>query len=86
MASNFTPTNPGAMFSASKLAAVTPSDSTDLGAVRALFVGGAGDISVLAQDDASPVVLTVPAGIILPIFASKVYATNTTATNIVAMY
>jgi hypothetical protein len=86
MASDFTPSNPGAMFSAYKLAAVTPSDSTDLGAVRALFVGGAGDISVLAQGDSSPVVFTVPAGIILPIFASKVYATGTDATNIIAMY
>ena len=86
MASDFTPSNPGAMFSASKLTAVTPSDSTDLGAVRALFVGGAGNISVLAQGDTSPVVFTVPAGTILPIFASKVYATGTDATNIVAMY
>lgn len=86
MASDFTPSNPGAMFSASKLTAVTPNDTTDLGAVRALYVGGGGDISVLAQGDSSPVVFTVPSGIILPIFASKVYATGTDATNIIAMY
>ena len=86
MASDFTPSNPGALFSASKLATVTPSDSTDLGAVRALYVGGAGVINVLAQGDTSPVQITVPAGTLLPIFASKVYLTSTTATLIVAMY
>lgn len=78
--------NPSAMFSANKLTSVTPSDSTDLVGVRALYVGGAGNINVLAYGDTSPVVLTVSAGTILPIFAKRVYATSTTATLIVAMY
>lgn len=78
--------NPSAMFSANKLTSVTPSDSTDLVGVRALYVGGAGNINVLAYGDTSPVVLAVSAGTILPIFAKRVYATSTTATLIVAMY
>ena len=83
---DYTPSNPGAMFSASKLTTVTTSDSTALVGVRGLWVGGAGVINVLAQGDTSPVQLTVPAGTLLPIFASKVYATSTTATLIVALY
>lgn len=83
---DYTPSNPGAMFSASKLTIVTPSDSTALVGVRGLWVGGAGIINVLAQGDTAPVQLTVPAGTLLPIFASKVYATSTTATLIVALY
>lgn len=83
---DFTPTNPGALFSASRLTTVTPSDATTLTGVRGLFVGGAGVINVLAQGDTSPVQLTVAAGTLLPIFATKVYATSTTATLIVALY
>ena len=82
---DFTPSNPGALFPALKLTAVTPSDATVLVGVRALWVGGAGNVSVIACNDTAAVTLTVPAGTLLPIFASKVMAA-TTATNIVAMY
>jgi hypothetical protein len=82
---DFTPSNPGALFPAFKLTAVTPSDSTVLTGVRALWVGGAGNVSVIACNDSTAVTLTVPAGTLLPIFAVKVMAA-TTATNIVAFY
>jgi hypothetical protein len=82
---DFTPSNPGALFPAFKLTAVTPSDSTVLTGVRALWVGGAGNVSVIACNDTTAVTLTVPAGTLLPIFAVKVMAA-TTATNIVAFY
>lgn len=82
---DFTPSNPGAMFPAYKLTAVTPSDSTELVGVRALWVGGAGTVSVIACNDTSAVSLTVPAGTLLPIFARKVMAASS-ATNIVAFY
>jgi len=82
---DFTPSNPGALFSALKLTAVTPSDATTLVGVRALWIGGAGVVSVIAANDTAAVSLTVPAGTLLPIFASKVMAA-TTATLIVAMY
>lgn len=81
---------------AQKLRAVTASDSTDLrltdadGKVsecRGLYVGGAGNIAILAPGDASPVTLSgVPAGTFLPVSARRVYSTGTTATGIVALY
>lgn len=82
---DFTPSNPGALFPAYNLTVVTPSDTTVLTGVRALWVGGAGNVSVIACNDTAAVTLTVPAGTLLPIFAKKVMAA-TTATNIVAMY
>jgi hypothetical protein len=82
---DFTPSNPGAMFSAYKLTAVTPSDATELVGVRALWVGGAGTVVAIACNDTASVSLTVPAGTLLPIFARKVMAAST-ATNIVAFY
>lgn len=72
---------------AGTLAAVTPSDSTDLGSCRALYVGGAGNVAVLAAGNSAAVTLvSVSAGTILPVRVRKVMSTNTTATNIVALY
>lgn len=74
---------------ASALAGVTPSDTEDLagGPCRALYVGGAGDVSIVAEGSGSAVVLSsVPAGTILPIRAKAVRVTGTTATDIVALY
>jgi len=82
---DFTPSNPSALFSARRLVAVTPSDSTDLTGVRALWIGGAGTVSLKCVDDTAAVSLTVPAGTLLPVFASRVMAA-TTATLIVALY
>lgn len=68
------------------LAAVVPSDATVLVGVRAIYVGGAGNIAILADGDSTAVTLSgVGAGTILPIAAKKVMATNTTATLIVAI-
>ncbi len=78
--------------SAYALRAVTPSDSTTLGLtsgafVRCLYVGTGGNLAVLAADDASAVTLTgIPSGSFVPVHAVKVMFTNTTASNIVAMY
>lgn len=82
---DFTPSNPTALFSARRVAAVTPSDSTDLTGARALWVGGAGIVSLKCVDDSAAVSLTVPAGTLLPVFAKNVMAA-TTATLIVALY
>jgi hypothetical protein len=67
---------------ASTAAAVTPSDSTAL-VSRAVWVGGAGDLSVrLSGASSTTVVFTaVPAGSLLPISVVRVMAA-TTATNI----
>lgn len=68
-------------------AAVTPSNTVDLanGPTRALWVGGAGDISLdFAQGDTVTLV-GVPVGL-LPVSAKRIRVTGTTATNIVALY
>lgn len=72
----------------SKLVSITPGDSTDLTAsrIRAIYVGGAGDISITALNDTNPVVLpAVPAGTILPIMPKYIRSTGTTATSIVGI-
>lgn len=72
---------------ATRLLAVVPNDGADLAfTVRALWIGGAGNLRVTAADDSGDVVLTgVPAGTLLPIAVKRVWATNTTATGIVAL-
>lgn len=67
-------------------AAVTKSDSTHLGNVRGLYVGGAGDVAVLTAGGTTLTFSSVPAGSVLPIQVQKVMSTNTTATAIVALY
>lgn len=74
--------------SAYKGSAVTPSDSTILpDGVRRVWVGGAGALAVVFAGDTAAVTLSaVPAGTMLEIQVSKVMSTNTTATNIVALF
>ena len=74
---------------ATHLFAITPSDTTIFPtATRAIWIGGAGNVAVVALSDAgSPVTLTaVAAGTLLQIAAQRVMATGTTATDIVGMW
>lgn len=68
--------------------AVTPSDSTVLASdVKALFIGGAGNVSVYMRGSTTSVTFAgCSAGQVLPIQVDRVLSTNTTATNIVALY
>lgn len=69
-------------------AAVTPNNSADLSRVSRLYVGGAGNLRVTLRDQADGDSVTfnaVPVGF-LPILVKRVWATNTTATNIIALY
>lgn len=76
-----------ATVSAHSAGAVTPSDTTVLPVTRALYVGTGGNISVVMGDDENTVTfVNVPSGVIFPIQISKVLSTNTTATNIVALW
>lgn len=70
------------------MAAVTPGDGTVLAKVtRGLWVGVGGNVAVLCADDTVAVTLAnVPSGTLLPLRVTKVMATNTTATTIVAMF
>ncbi len=67
--------------------AVTPSNSVDLTtAARALYIGVAGDVKVDMVGGETAVTFTaVPVGF-LPVRVTRVYATGTTATGIVAVY
>lgn len=66
--------------------AVTPSDTTIIGGCRALWVGGAGNLTLDFADGQNNVLLSgVPAGTLLPIAPLRVKAA-TTATLVVALY
>lgn len=67
-------------------AAVTPSDATDLGAVRGVYVGTAGTVMIRAKGNGAAVPFVAPAGATIPIRARYIYATGTTASNIVVLY
>ena len=72
--------------SASQARAVTKSDVTVLPVTAALWVGGAGNLSLVFEDGGSAVTITgVPAGTLLPFRVTKVMDA-TTATDITALY
>ena len=73
---------------AASAVAVTPSDSTELTYVaRALYIGVGGNVAVKLRDDSTAVVLVgVAEGSVLPLQVKQVMATDTTATNIVALW
>ena len=67
------------------LRAVTPSDSTVV-ACQALYIGTTGNVAIIAEGDSAAVTLkNVPVGV-LPIACKNVMSTNTTASDIVAIY
>ena len=67
--------------------AITKSDSVnlELGLSDAIYVGGAGVVAAVFQDD-SVVNITAVAGGLLPIKIKRVNSANTTATVMVALY
>ena len=67
---------------------VTPNDATDLADLpKALYVGGTGNVTLQFPDKAGTVLFAnVQAGSTLPVRPARVFATGTTATNIVALY
>lgn len=71
--------------------AITPADglvlNTNRGTpFRGLYVGGAGNVQVRMLDGSTQVFAGVLAGTTLAIQYDKVFATNTTATNLVGLY
>lgn len=68
---------------------ITPSDTNNVpnAPCRALWVGGAGDVALIAAGDADAVtIVAVTAGTVVPIRTLRVMSTNTDATDIVALY
>ena len=67
-------------------AQVTPDDGSDLSTMsRALYVGNTGDIQVTMAGGATVLLRNVPAGL-LPLRVARVFASGTTATDIVAVW
>jgi hypothetical protein len=66
--------------------AVTTSDATVLTTTRYIFVGGAGNLSVVMSSGTTVTLTGVIAGSWLPLRVTKVKATGTTATNIAAFW
>jgi hypothetical protein len=68
--------------------AVTPSDTVNLvgGACRGLYVGTAGNVAVVDTVGSVVTYTALAVGIVHPIQATRINNTNTTASNIVALY
>lgn len=66
--------------------AVTTSDTTNINPTRGLYIGGAGNVVVDMALGTTITFTGVQAGTVLPIQVTRIYATNTTATSIVALY
>jgi len=66
---------------------VVPSDSTDLATVtRAIYVGNGGAVTVNMADSGTSITFAnVPTGTTLPIRVSRIKATLTVATDIIAL-
>jgi len=68
--------------------AVTPADGTDLpnGVCEAIYVTGAGNVSVNLAGGGTAVLTTLSAGQVVYCRASRILSTSTTATGIFALY
>ena len=77
-----------------RAAAVTPSDTTDIQPINGgtssngcvLYIGGAGNVRVTTDGGDDVVFVGLAAGQFIPVQVTRVWATNTTATNIVALW
>lgn len=68
-------------------ATVATSDTIDLPrGARALYIGTGGDVKVITIDGNTLTFVGVASGSILPVSCSRVFATGTAASNIVALY
>ena len=66
---------------------ITPNDSTDLpaGDTRAIYIGGDGNLAVITAAGNSVTFVGLKAGSVLPVRASRVKSTGTTATSLIAL-
>lgn len=87
MASNaFKDLDPNA--SVIETSAVTLSDTVDISPIpRGVWVGVGGDVALMAMGDTAATTLkNVPSGSYLPIRVKRAMVTNTTATNLIALF
>lgn len=66
--------------------AITPHDTTNFSReAEGIYVGVTGDVAIVLPSGTAVTFTGVPAGSILPVRCIRVNATNTTATDLVAM-
>lgn len=67
---------------------ITPSDlaAGNVGGCRGIYVGGAGNVALVGEDNQVVTFTAVPVGTFMPCGAKRVNATNTTATLLIALY
>lgn len=68
--------------------AVTPADDTLLsnGVARGIYVGVTGDVTVTTEGGSKVTFKNAQQGTVIPIRVQSVESTNTTATNLLALY
>lgn len=69
-----------------RAAAVTPDDVATLDAPAVIYIGGAGNVAVVTTYGSEVTFVGLSAGDILPVIVKRVNDTDTTATNIVAIW
>lgn len=67
-------------------AAITPSNTVNLANPSVVYVGSTGNVRVLTAQGDDVTFTNVPGGAVLPVQVIRVYATNTTAINLVGVY
>ena len=76
-----------AQSAATTAGAITPADSELARPVRAIYIGGAGDLTGIPIGQASEVTFTgLLAGTILPVMFKQISLTGTSASSIVGFY
>lgn len=79
---NYSPTfpmYPGGAF------AITPSDTVNLSDPAVIYVGGTGNVRVMTAQGDTVTFVGLPVGSIVPVQVIRVYATSTTATNLIGI-
>lgn len=66
--------------------AVTASDATSIPATRGLYVGGAGNATLVFEDGTEVALVGLLAGVVYPFRVTKVKSTGLTAADLVALY
>ena len=65
--------------------AITPADTDLVQPVRAIYVGGSGNLKISDTGGGAVTFSNVPAGVILPVMARRIWSTGTTASNIIGL-
>lgn len=87
MADTFEEHREGLISPLSHAAPVTPDDSVGLIATtRAIYVGGGGDVAITTRGGETVTFTNAPEGLMLPVRATHVLATGTTATDLLALW